>query len=33
VKISREKSDPGNGIVYYEPPLAKALLGARKETR
>lgn len=30
VKISREKSDPGNGIVYYETPLAKALLGAEE---
>jgi transcription elongation GreA/GreB family factor len=30
VKISREKSDPSNGIVYYETPLAKALLGAEE---
>lgn len=30
VKISRDKSDPGNGIVYCETPLAKALLGAEE---
>jgi transcription elongation GreA/GreB family factor len=30
VTISRTKSDPAQGIVYYETPVAKALLGAEE---
>ncbi|MCT8992209.1 DUF4011 domain-containing protein [Chelativorans sp. SCAU2101] len=28
--ISREKTDLGNGLVYFEAPIAKALLGAEE---
>ena len=30
VTISNSRSDPGNGVVYFETPIAKALLGAEE---
>jgi transcription elongation GreA/GreB family factor len=28
ITISKKKSDPSLGVVYYETPIARALLGA-----
>ena len=30
ITISKTLSDPGNGVIYFDTPIAKALLGAEE---